>query len=258
MTVRIDENVMKLREEFHLMDTEKVLVTLRPGVVWSYLKQDDRNIGIAFHGPSRFAVDAIVETEYGATGDSVAAELDGIQLYFGLPAVEGISDTAEAYDLSEYGYSSIEDFHAKIEKKLHGNQKDGRNKFDVEGDAGILIGEDEHHKKVVLVAKEDSTVFTYDKRVFVVGGDNLVSVAGSRISIGGPDRETLIIDKDGIKGLEELSAIGPAISRAMSSVARSIPRITKDITRSVRFEARPHRASAYGAYDNVDEFDWPD
>ncbi len=249
---------MKLREEFRLMDTEKVLVTLRPGVVWSYLKQDDRNIGVAFHGPSRFAVDAIVETEYGATGESVAAELDGIQLYFGLPTIDTISDVAEDYDITDYGYSSIEEFHAEIEKKLHGNQKDRHNKFDVEGDAGILIGEDEHHKKVILVAKEDSTVFTYDRRVFVVGGKSLVSVEGSRISIGGPDRETLIIDKDGIKGLEELNAIGPAISRAMSSVARSIPRITKDITHRMKFDSRPHRASAYGAYDNVDEFDWPD
>ncbi len=258
MSVRIDERAKKLSEEFRLMDTERALVTLRPGVVWSYLKQEDRTIGIAFHGPSRFAVDAIVETEYGATGESVAAELEGIQLYFGLTELESISEDTFDYDLSEFGYSSIEEFHASIQKKLDGNRSDKDNKFDIEGDAGILIGEDEFRKKVILVAKEDSTVFTYDKRVFVVGGDSMVSVEGSRISIGGPDRQTVIIDKDRIKGLEELNAIGPAISRAMTSVARSIPRLTKDITHKMRCDSRPHRASAYGAYDNVDEFDWPD
>lgn len=249
---------MKLRDEFRLMDTEKVLVTLRPGVVWSYLKQEDRTIGIAFHGSSRFAVDAIVETEYGATGDSVAAELEGVQLFFGLPDIEAVSDIAEDYDLTDYGYSSIGDFHRAIEKKLDGHRKGRDSKYDIEGNAGILLGEDEHHKKVILVVKDDSTVFTYDKRVFVIGSDNMVSVDGSRISIGGSDRETLIIDKHGIKGLEELNAIGPAISRAMSSVARSIPKVTKDLKHMVKFDVRPHRASAYGVYDNVDEFDWPD
>ncbi|MFW9933083.1 MAG: hypothetical protein ACFFDR_10545, partial [Candidatus Thorarchaeota archaeon] len=179
MSVRIDEHAMKLREEFPLMDTEKVLVTLRPGVVWSYLKHENRMIGIAFHGPSRFAVDAIVETEYGATGESVAAELKGIQLYFGLPEIESLSEDATSDDLYELGYASVDEFQELALKKLHGNRSDRDSKFNIEGDAGILIGTDEDNTKVILVAKSDSIVFTYGKRVFVVGEDNLVSVEGS-------------------------------------------------------------------------------
>jgi len=259
MSVRIGEQAMKLREEYHLMDYDKVLVTLRPGVVWSYLKQDDRIVGIAFHGSARFAVDAIVETDYGATGKSVAAELDGVQLYFGDTHIDRDSEQAHESDLQKLGYSTFEEFRTAVTDRLEGTNRDRENKINIEGDTGILIGNDEFDKKVVLVAKDDSTVFTYEKKVYVVGGKNMVSVEGNRISIGGPDKRDIIIDKDGIRGLEELHYIGPAISRAVSSLTRSIPRMTKDITKS--FKIHSHHSHSHHdsyVYDNVDEFDWPD
>lgn len=260
MSVKIEEQAMKLREEYSLMDYDKVIVTLRPGVVWSYLKQDEQIVGIAFHGSARFAVDAIVETEYGATGTSVAAELKDVQLYFGATHIDRDSENARESDLERLGYSSFEEFRSSVADKLKGMNHDQKNKINIEGDTGILIGNDEFDKKVLLVAKDDSTVFTYEKKVYVVGGKNMVSVDGNRISIGGPDKRDIIIDKDGIRGLEELDRIGPAISRAVSSLTRSIPKMTKDISKSFKIHSHhthPHHDS-FGVYDNVDEFDWPD
>ncbi len=260
MNVRMDELIMKLRDAHNLVDTDRAIVKLDSGVIWAYLKQDDKTIGIAFQGPARIAVDAIVETEYGASGQSIATDLGGIQLYFGLPELEQISVEATQDDLSHFGYANSQSLQLEVERKLKGNETDGKGKFDLEGDAGILIGEDTSKKNIVLVAKESSTVFTYDDQVFVLGDDKMVSVNDSRISIGGPGQKSIIIDEDGIKGLEGLQDIGPAISRAVSSVVRTIPRFTRQAVKDTRTaDRRLHRRYGRGyAFDNVDEFDWDD
>ena len=96
--------------------------------------------------------------------------------------------------------------------------------------------------------------------MFVLGDDNMVSVNESRVSIGGPGQKSIIIDEDGIMGLEELQDIGPAISRAVSSVVRTIPKVTRQVVKDSRIpDRRLHRHYGHGdAYDNVDEFDWDD
>ena len=64
MKLVVDDKIMKTRDEFKLIDSEKALVTVRPGTLWAFVKQGDDNVGIAFHGSAKFAIDAIVETEW--------------------------------------------------------------------------------------------------------------------------------------------------------------------------------------------------
>jgi hypothetical protein len=260
VNVRMDEQVMKLQDEHSLVDTERAIVKLDSGVIWAYLKQEDKTIGIAFHGQARITVDAIVETEYGASGESISADLEGIQLYFGLPELEEKSTAATQDDLTHLGYPNTQSLQLEVERKLKGDKANGKTRFDVDDDAGILIGEDSSKKKLVLVAKESSTIFTYDDQVFVLGKDNMVSVNDSRISIGGPHKKSVIIDEDGILGLEGLQDVGPAISRAVSSIIRTIPKVTRQVVKDPRIpDRRLHHRYGHGyAYDNVDEFDWDD
>ena len=59
--VKIDNEVMVTSDTFNLIDHEKAIVTIWPGCIWSYLKQDDKVIGIAFAGTAKFAVDAFAD-----------------------------------------------------------------------------------------------------------------------------------------------------------------------------------------------------
>ncbi len=259
MNITVDDRLMKLTKEFRLIDTKKAFVTLGMGTVWAPLKESDKTIGAAFHGPSRFAVDAIVESDYGVTGESIAAELNGIQLYFGSSDLTGPSQPVTEDDLLELGYPSSVSFCESVRTKIDGAPSRNDKRFDIEGDADILIGEDESRKKVMLVVKNNSTVFTHDKKVFVTDDDGKsVFVQGSRISIGDSDGQTLIIDEDRLRGFEVLNRLGPTIARTVSSVMRNIPKITRHIGEQMRATRWHQDFDIYGSYDNVDEFDWPD
>ena len=54
----IDSEVMVTNDTFNIVDHEKALVTVWPGCIWSYLKHDEKIIGIAFSGTAKYAVDA--------------------------------------------------------------------------------------------------------------------------------------------------------------------------------------------------------
>ena len=74
-----DTNAMVVTEEYDIISHEKAYVRMEPGCVWVYLLEDDKRVGIAYVGPSKFAVDAIAETDMGAMGESVTDTLEGIK-----------------------------------------------------------------------------------------------------------------------------------------------------------------------------------
>ena len=181
MNLIVDEKMMKTLEEYKVIDSEKALVTVRPDTLWSYIKQGEDNVGIAFHGSAKFAIDAIVETESGAYGEAISGELAGIQLYLGANEFEKVSKMASESDLSRLGYPSYFAFRQAVEGKLDQKSKTHGDKIDIRGDGGILIGEDNRETKIVLVVSRDNTVFTYGKNVFVLNDKNMVSVNKERV-----------------------------------------------------------------------------
>jgi hypothetical protein len=250
LKLNIDDKVMKTTTSFEIVSHEKALVTLEPGCLWSYLKEDNENVGIAFAGPSTFAVDAIMETEYGARGESVSGSLSGIQVFIGRSSLESASASASDNDIVQAGYKDEAAFKEVVDAKLH-DMNSGKGKIELSepSDSGVFLGQDEDEKKIVLVAKEDNLVFTYDKRVFTLGGDSMISVTKSGVVIRGRDCRDLVIDRHGISGLEELRNIGPTVQKAVGGAMRGIKKF-KDVR--IVADRFPR------AWDNVDDFDWDD
>ena len=250
MKLTTDEKVMKTTTSFEIVSHEKALVTLEPGCLWSYLKEDNDKVGIAFTGPSRFAVDAIMETKYGAKGESVSGNLSGVQVFIGRSSLESVSDSASNNNLVSAGFKDEDAFKDAVETKLHDmNSGKGKIELSESSDSGVFLGQDEDEKKIVLVAKEDNLVFTYDKTVFTLGGNSMVSVTKSGVVIRGRDCRDLVIDRHGISGLEELRNIGPTVQKAVGEAMRGIRKF-KDVR--IVADRFPR------AWDNVDDFDWDD
>jgi len=260
MKLIVTEKMMKTFEEYKLIDSEKAVVTLSPGAIWSYVVQGDDNVGVALLGQGKFAVDAIVETESGAYGEAHSGEFDGIQFYLGANEIEKVSQEASESDISSLGYASNIALRNAMESKLDLDKKNHQGKVDIRGDGGIFLGEDTHDTKLVLVASRNNTVFTYGKKVFVLNDKNMVYVTKDRVSIGGDGRRTIIVDKDGISGLPELEDLGDTIGRAVSSAMKGITQATRCLSRGVSSTHGYHRhgRAGYRAWDNVDEFDWDD
>ncbi len=231
--LEIDERVMVTTEPYLPISTDKAIIEMDLGCVWSYVTLDDRRVGIVFAGPARFVVDAIAETRAGAVGKSESGDLKGVQLLFYKPDIEGHSKTAEDEDLSGAGFRGKDEFLAEAAPLLGQHDQESVN---FEPDGKILIGRDESETKIVLVVKEDELVLTYGKRVYVVSENKMVSVGDEGVSVRGSNGKEILLTKKGIKGLEELENLGEriggqverAVNRSMKKFKRFNSRVSED------------------------------
>jgi hypothetical protein len=224
-SLEVDGAIMATSQVYRPISTDKAIVELDPGCVWSYVTLDGRRVGIVFAGSARFVVDAIAETRAGAVGKSESGALKGAQLLFYQPDIESLSHSAQDEDLRRAGYGDQSEFRSDAESVVgRHDQKSGN--FEPEGK--ILLGKDESETKIVLVLKDEELVLTYGKRVYVVSDDRMVSVGGDGVSVTNSDGRNLLVTKDGIQGLEELENLGERIG---TQVARAVRRSMKKTDR---------------------------
>ena len=249
--MRTEGRVMITVTPYKLVSHDKAIVEFDSGCAWIHLAQGNKTIGIAFAGPSRFAVDAITETEMGALGKSVTTTLDGVQIYLGETTIEAVSREANDSDVAYLGFDGAAGFSdtvdVTIKEKVNGQ---GENHM-LQSRGNVLLGTDIHSKSIVLVVEAKDLVFVYDKNVFTVGEEETVHVDKSGVRIGQKDRKTLMISEDGIHGLEGLEHIGSfveaAVSGALSGLSAIKPWKSLKAVRNLPY-----------AWDDVDEFDWDD
>ena len=246
-----DSTVMVTTQEIEIISHEKAYVRLEAGCVWSSLLEDGARIGVAFSGPSRFAVDAIAETKIGAIGESVTGTLVGVQLFIGPSSLENISKSADNSDLQNQEYSNADAFTKAVDSTIEDlvNNKDTKTRFDIKKETWIFFGKDSSEKKIILVLSEKKgLVFIYGKLVHVVGDDNLVSVSKSGVVVSNSDGKQLIVNKDGIIGLDSCVDIGPIVTRSVAGVMKGLKSL----------KSMKYAMSSFPAYESVDDFDWKD
>ena len=250
-----ESNVMVTTQEIDILSHEKAYVRMSTGCVWTYLLQDGVRVGVAFAGPSRFAVDAIAETDMGAMGESITGDLSGVQLFIGASSLENISKNAESSDTQAQGYHDAGGFVQAVETAIndHINGDNKKTKIDGKKDSKIFFGVDSNEKKLLIViSQEKGLVFTYGKSVFVLGDDNLVSVSKSGVVVSNKDGRQIIVGKGGIIGTDNFLDIGPLITKSVTSAMRGLKGL-----KSLKSMKHSMRGFPY-AWDNVDDFDWED
>jgi hypothetical protein len=251
--IRPDENVMTNTEEYDLISHGKAYVRLEAGCLWTYLLDDGVRVGIAFMGPSRFAVDAIAETEMGAMGESITGSLLGVQLYVGISSLENISKGADFSDLQKHGFQDSQSFAKEIETAIkdHFNGEHGRSKLDRKEQSQIFFGRDSHEIKLLLVlSKRKGLVFTYGKQVFVLDDDNIVSVSKSGVVVSDRHGRQIVVGKNGIHGIDNFLDIGPIVTESVTEAMKELKGLKSLKSMKKAMKGFP--------YDNVDDFDWDD
>jgi hypothetical protein len=250
-----DGNVMVTTQEIDIISHDKAYVRMSAGCVWAYLLQDGVRVGVAFAGPSRFAVDAIAETDMGAMGESITGDLSGVQLFIGATSLENISKNAESSDTQTQGFHDTGSFVQAIETTIndHLNGDNKKTKIDKKKDSKIFFGVDTNKKKLLIVlSDEKGLVFTYGKSVFVLGDDNLVSVSKSGVVVSSKEGRQIIVGKGGIIGTDNFLDIGPIVTKSVTSAMRGLKGL-----KSLKSMKHSFRGFPY-AWDNVDDFDWED
>ncbi|MFW9794481.1 MAG: hypothetical protein ACFFEE_09270 [Candidatus Thorarchaeota archaeon] len=250
-----ERDIMVTTQEIEIISHEMAYVRLEAGCVWAYLLEDGVRVGVAFSGPSKFAVDAIAETKMGAMGESVIGTLTGVQLFIGAASLENISKSADISDLQNQGYGAPDNFIKEVDSTIEDlvNGKDTETRIDSKKDSWIFFGRDSERKKILLVlSKEKGLVFIYGKMVYVVGDDNLVSVSKSGVVVSNSDGKHIVVSKDGIVGLDNCLDIGPIVSRSVAGAMKGLKGL-----KSMKSMKHSMRGFPY-AWDNVDDFDWKD
>lgn len=250
-----DSNVMVTTQDIDILSHEKAYVRMSAGCVWAYLLQDGVRVGVAFAGPSRFAVDAIAETEMGAMGESITGNLSGVQLFIGTTSLENISKNAEGSDTGAQGFHDAGGFVQAIETAIkdHLNGDNKKTKIDSKKDSKIFFGVDTNEKKLLIVVSEEKgLVFTYGKSVFVLSDDNLVSVSKSGVVVSSKEGRQVIVGKGGIIGTDNFLDIGPIVTKSVTSAMRGLKGL-----KSLKSMKHSMKGFPY-AWDNVDDFDWED
>ncbi|MHA1959618.1 MAG: hypothetical protein ACW99U_05275 [Candidatus Thorarchaeota archaeon] len=248
---KIEEDVMITSSALELISHDMAIVEMEPGCVWTGLVDKGKRTGVAFSGPSRFAVDAIAETNLGAMGQSFSGRLGGIQFYVGdTEAIENISSIASDYQIAAFGFNSAADFLKEVERARDEYAgKQSKTEFE-RRDGQVFLGKDDEGKEVILVVKDSELVFVYDKNVFVIGDNGLVTVSRDGVAVTKHDGKTITVTSEGITGIEGLEDIGPRISRSISRSMRDLKKLKKlkHIDYSYPRSARH--------WDNVDDLDW--
>ena len=198
-----------------VISTEKVLVKVQSGCLWTELVQDGRRIGAVIHGPAEYAFDAIAETEEGALGKSFRGDMGGFKIYVGGTGLHGSSREASHEELLTRDFSSSEAFieGAGGALGLHNMHHDSDIKSSGSPGEGVVIWSDDGVKKNVITANWDSLVLVKDKTVYTLSDESYVMVENGKVSIRGPRGRRLVIDEGGIRQPEELRDLGPRIAR---------------------------------------------
>ncbi|MFW9800673.1 MAG: hypothetical protein ACFFD9_09570 [Candidatus Thorarchaeota archaeon] len=243
--------IMVTTSSHELVSHEKAVLELKEGCAWVYLTHNGEREGIAFAGPSRLAVDAITETEAGASGESVTATLQGIQVYLGEAGLEELSREAGEFDVDALGFEGITGFMSDVNTAIR-DKVNGRGDKRIHDQKGsVLLGTDSHSKSIVLAVGEKGLAFVYDENVFAIGDEQLVQLDRSGVRVRGKEGRPITICSDGIIGLEGFNEIGPAVGTLVSGALKSLVALKP-------WKSLKAIRSMPPVWDNVDDFDWDD
>lgn len=159
---------------------------------------DDQLSGYVFHGNGTLLLDAIVETERGAVGNSVDRTFDEPFLMLGRRAEEQQHlRESEPEDFSKWGYEHQDAFVAKatalLDTFFEGSTWAGRHAERRWGKGTRVFAFPNHKGRLdILLAKEASLVYTAQDRVFVMRGKKTVLTSRGRVAIAKPGKSVLV------------------------------------------------------------------
>ncbi len=159
---------------------------------------DDQPCGYVFHGSGSLLLDAIVETESGAVGNSVERALSEPFLMLGrLEDEQQHFQESETDDVTKWGYENPNEFVGKAEGLLDRffERSTCRNRH-AEGFWGngtrVFAFPNSQERLDMLITKKSKLVYTAPDRVFIMKGDKMVLTSRGTVAVSRPGKSVLV------------------------------------------------------------------
>lgn len=196
---QLDSTILRVTEALKLLQSEKGIVEIDKDALVIPIKLDDLREGYVFHGHGKLLLDAIVETEEGAIGESVEKEInEPFIMLGGAKNVEDHLSEANKENLATVGYENEQAFMNKAEDLLDRFLNRSRtSKFLCCGktEGFIFAFPNEEGKFELLLARGSNLVYKAMDKVFVSNKDRVV-LQTSNETIVSSERKSVVI-KDG-------------------------------------------------------------
>jgi hypothetical protein len=192
---QLDSPISKATTTITLWKMERGIVEISENTVAIPIKFNDHQKGYVFHGQGKLLLDAIVETEEGAVGESIEKELNKPFLMLGENEEIGRQLTnASEEDFTLMGYESQRGFIDKAEDlcdRFFRGKMNSHESFD--GDCGLVFAfENETSKLDVLLAKDSKLVYTTRDLVFVANENKAVLKSPDEVVVSNNGKSVII------------------------------------------------------------------
>jgi hypothetical protein len=188
----------KATEDLTLWTHDRGRVQIAKDTLAAEVWLDDQLSGYVFQGNGNLLLDAIVETEKGAVGNSVERTFDEPFLMLGRRAEEQEHlRESEPEDFPKWGYENQDAFVTKAEALLdtffEGSTCRGRHAERLWEKSTWVFAFPNHKGRLdILLAKDSSLVYTAQDRVFVMKGDKTVLTSRGSVAISKPGKSVLV------------------------------------------------------------------
>jgi hypothetical protein len=194
---RLDSKLLKTTADLTLWKNARGQVEIARDTLAVEVFLDDQPCGYVFHGSGRFLLDAIVETERGAVGNSVEHALSKPFLMLGRLEEEQPFQESGTEDCTKWGYENPNEFVDKakglldrfFERSIYRN----RHTDGLGGDGARVFAFPSRRGRLdLLLTKGSELVYTSPDRVFVMKGDKMVLTSRGRVAVSRSGKSILV------------------------------------------------------------------
>jgi hypothetical protein len=195
---RLDSKLLTTTADMTLWKNTRGNVEITRGTLAVEVLLDDQPCGYVFQGSGSLLLDAIVETESGAVGNSVERALTEPFLMLGrLEDEQQQFQESGTEDFTKWGFENQDEFVGKAEGLLDKffERSTCRNRH-ADGpwgtEARVFAFPNSQGRLDLLLTKGSRLVYTSPDRVFVMKGDKMVLTSRGSVAVSRPGKSVLV------------------------------------------------------------------
>lgn len=180
---KLRNEISKAGTDIKLWESERGTVKVNEETLVVPIELNDEIRGYIFHGRGKLLLDALVETEEGAVGKAVEAELVQPFLMLGnkFETVQRNLEKTNQEDISKIGYETSQEFIDQANHLLKSFFKGRVSNNNFNNSGTIFAFPNEIDTLDILVAKGEKLVYKSKSVVFVSNRDNVILKQGEEV-----------------------------------------------------------------------------